>query len=101
MEAVRPRIYTKTFNGRNCNMQYGGSSGYSSERVSKTDMEEKKLLHKVVIVLFANKKYSRSFIKLRLNHWYHQLLFKGPFKEQPFWALSELTHAGSESSRIS
>ncbi len=49
-------------------MQYGGLSGYSSERVSKTDMEEKKLMHKVVIVFFANEKYSHSFIKLRLNH---------------------------------
>ncbi len=40
--------------------------------VSKTDKEENKLLNKVIIfVFFAHKKYSRSFIKLRLNHWCH------------------------------
>ncbi len=38
----------------------------------KTDMEEKKLLNKV---LFAHKKYSRSFITLHLNHWYHMDYF--------------------------
>ncbi len=38
----------------------------------KTDMEENKLLNKVIIfVFFAHKKYSHSFIKLRLNHWCH------------------------------
>ncbi len=38
----------------------------------ETDMKEKKLLNKVVIlVFFAYKKYSRSFIKLRLYHWCH------------------------------
>ncbi len=42
---------------------------YCHEQASKTDMEEKKLMNKVVIfVFFAHKKYSRSFIKLRLNH---------------------------------
>ncbi len=31
-----------------------------------------KLLNKVIIfVFFAHKKYSRSFVKLRLNHWCH------------------------------
>ncbi len=44
---------------------------YSRERMAKTDMEEIKLLNKVVIfVFFAYKKYSRSFIKLWLmNHY--------------------------------
>ncbi len=37
----------------------------------ETDKQEKKLLNKVAIfVFFAHKKYSRSFIKLRLNHWF-------------------------------
>ncbi len=50
----------------------GSISWYSRERVSKIDMEEKKLLNKVIIfVFFAHKKYSRSFIKLRLNHRCH------------------------------
>ncbi len=35
-----------------------------------------KLLNKVVIfVFFAHKKYSRSFVKLRLNHWCHMDYF--------------------------
>ncbi len=30
------------------------------------------MLNKVVIfVFFAHKKYSRNFVKLRLNHWFH------------------------------
>ncbi len=34
------------------------------------------LLNKVVIfVFFAHKKYSRSFVKLRLNHWCHMDYF--------------------------
>ncbi len=38
------------------------------ERTSKTDTEEKKLLNIVIIfVFFAQKKYSCSFIKWRLN----------------------------------
>ncbi len=43
------------------------------------------LLDKVVIfVFFAHKKYSRSFIKLRLNHWcFNDVL--------PFWALNVLS----------
>ncbi len=39
-------------------------------------MEENKLLNKVVIfVLFVQKKYSRSFIKLQLNPWCHMDYF--------------------------
>ncbi len=38
------------------------------KKVMETDSEEKKLLNKVFFFLCA-KKYSRSFIKLRLNHW--------------------------------
>ncbi len=41
-------------------------SWYSRERTSKTDTEEKKSFF-----LFAHKQYSCSFMKLRLNHWYH------------------------------
>ncbi len=52
------------------------SSWYSRERALKTDTEEKKLLNKVIIfVFFAHKKYSCSFIKLRLNHWCHMNYF--------------------------
>ncbi len=36
------------------------------------NVKEEILLNKVIIfVFFVHKKYSRSFIKLRLNHWYH------------------------------
>ncbi len=39
------------------------------ECASKTEMEEKKLLNKVIIfVFYAHKKYYHSFIILRLNH---------------------------------
>ncbi len=49
---------------------------FSREHVSKTDREEKKLLNKVIIlVFFAHKKYSRSFITLQLNHWCHMDYF--------------------------
>ncbi len=42
----------------------------------KTDMEEKKLLNKVIIfILIAYKKYSCSYIILRLNHWCHMDYF--------------------------
>ncbi len=48
---------------------------YSCERVS-TDTEEKKLLNKVIFfVFFTHKMYSRSFIKLKLNHWCHMDYF--------------------------
>ncbi len=30
--------------------------------------ERKKLLNKVIFVFFVHKKYSRSFVQLRLNH---------------------------------
>ncbi len=43
--------------------------------MSKSDTEEKKLLNKVIFVFFAFKKYSRSFIELRLNHWCHMDYF--------------------------
>ncbi len=49
---------------------------YSCECMSKSDKEEKELMKKVVIfVFFAHKMYSRSFIKLRLNHWCHMDYF--------------------------
>ncbi len=39
-------------------------------------MKEKKLLNKAVhFVVFAHKKYSRSFITLQLNHWCHMDYF--------------------------
>ncbi len=51
-------------------------SWFSRECVAKIDKEEKKLLNKVFIfVFFVHKKYSRSFIKLRLNHWCHMDYF--------------------------
>ncbi len=44
--------------------------------VVENDTEEKELLIKVVIfVFFVHKKYSRIFIKLRLNHWCHMGYF--------------------------
>ncbi len=44
--------------------------------VAETDTEEKKLFNKVIIfVFFAHKKYSRSFINLRLNHCGHMDYF--------------------------
>ncbi len=43
---------------------------------SKSDMEQKKLLNKVVIfVFFVHKKYSCFFITLRLNHWCRMVYF--------------------------
>ncbi len=43
---------------------------------SKTDTEEKKLLNKVIIlVFFVHKKYSRSFVKLWFNHRCHMDYF--------------------------
>ncbi len=52
------------------------ASWYSPELTLKIDEEEKKWLNKVIIfVFFAHKKYSRSFIKLRLNHWCHMDYF--------------------------
>ncbi len=52
---------------------------YSCEHLAKTDTEENKLLNTVFVQstveyslqFFVRKKYSRSFIKLRLNHWCH------------------------------
>ncbi len=40
--------------------------------MAETDMEEKKMLNKVVIFgFFAHKNYSHKFITLWLNHWCH------------------------------
>ncbi len=51
-------------------------SRYSHECASKTDMEEKKWLNKVIILVFyAHKKYYHSFVILRLNHWCHMDYF--------------------------
>ncbi len=55
---------------------------------AKTDAEEKKLLNKVFIfVFFVHKKYSRSFIKLQLNHWCHMDYFNDVYL-LPFWAFT-------------
>ncbi len=35
----------------------------------------RKVLNKVIFVLSAHKKFSRSFVKLRLNHWCHMHYF--------------------------
>ncbi len=73
------------------------------ERMSKTDTEEKKLMNKVILVFFAHKKYSCSFIKLRLNHWCHMDYFNDVLTT--FLGLERFSciavYAGSESSRIS
>ncbi len=51
-------------------------SNYHVQGSALTDTEEKKLLNKVVIfVFFLHKKYSPSFITLRLNHWCHMDYF--------------------------
>ncbi len=48
--------------------------------MSKTDTEEKKVLNEVItFVFFVHKKYSRRFIKLRLNHWCHMDSFNNVF----------------------
>ncbi len=73
------------------------SSWYSHERELKTDTEEKKLLNKVVIfVFFAHKNYSRSFIKLQLNHWCQLDYFNDGLEHGSCAAV----YAGSEISRI-
>ncbi len=68
------------------------------------DREEKKLLNNVIIfVVYAHKKYSQSFIKLRLNHWCHMDYFNNVFTN--FLGLESVNcvavYAGSESSGIS
>ncbi len=71
---------------------------------TKTDREDKTFLNNVVIFLFfAHKNYSRSFITLRLNHWYHIDYFKDLFTT--FLGLERgncvVVYAESESSQIS
>ncbi len=41
---------------------------YCRECASKSDVEKTKLCNKVIFIFFVLKKYSRSFIKLQLNH---------------------------------
>ncbi len=71
------------------------------ERASRSDTEEKKLLNKFIIfAFFAHKKYSRSFIKLWLNHWSHMDYFNDVLTT--FLGLEHCSCvAGSESSQIS
>ncbi len=80
------------------------ASWYSPELTLKIDEEEKKWLNKVIIfVFFAHKKYSRSFIKLRLNHWCHMDYFNDVLTT--FLGLECVScvavYGGSGSSRIS
>ncbi len=77
---------------------------YSRERASKTDTEEKHFLNKILIFVFsAHKKYSRSFIKLRLNYWCHMDYFNDILTT--FLGLEHVScvavYGASESSRIS
>ncbi len=70
----------------------------------KTDMEENTFLNKVIIfVFFAHKTYSRSYVKLRLNHWCHMDYLNNGLTT--FLGLECCTcvavYGGSESSRIS
>ncbi len=53
-------------------LRHTHASSHFCEQASKSDMGEKKLLNKV---FFVHKKYSRSFITLRLNHWCHMDYF--------------------------
>ncbi len=39
------------------------------------DAEEKNFNKVVIFVFFLYKKYSRSFVKLQLNHWWHMDYF--------------------------
>ncbi len=66
---------------------------YSCERAS-TDTEEKKLLNKVIIlVFFAHKKFLYSFIKLQLNNWCHMDYFKGLLHpKMKIWSLITYPH---------
>ncbi len=41
-------------------------------------------------LFFAHKKYSRSFVKLRLNHWCHRTILT--MSLLPFWALNVVVH---------
>ncbi len=60
---------------------------YSHEHTKKIDMEEKKLLNKVIMfVFFAHKKYSCIFITLLLKRWYHMTILL--MSLLPFWALN-------------
>ncbi len=77
---------------------------YCCERVANSDTEEKKLLNKVIIfVFFAHKKFSRSFITLRLDHWCHMDYFNNVLTT--FLGLERVScfavYAGSENCRIS
>ncbi len=81
---------------------------YAFTRVPRMRQEKKlhvtESLNKVVIfVFFAHKKYSRSFIKLRLNHWCPMDYFNDVLTT--FLGLERgscsAVYGGSESSRIS
>ncbi len=69
-----------------------------------SDTEENKLLNKVIFVFFTRKKYSRSFITLRLNHWCF-VDYLNDVLLTTFLGLehssSVAVYAGSERSRIS
>ncbi len=70
---------------------------------SKTGTEEKKLLNKVdIFVFFVHKKYSHSFIQLRLNHWCHMDYFNDVLTTflGPEHVSCIAVYAGSESSRF-
>ncbi len=59
------------------------ASWYCREYASKTDIEDKKLLNKVItFVLFAHKKYSHSLVKFKLKQSSHNMSLL------PFWALN-------------
>ncbi len=82
---------------------YTHASWFSCEHTTKNDTEEKTLLNKVVIfVFFAHKKYSRSFITLRLYHWCHMDYFNDVLTT--FLGLQRVSflavYGGSESSRF-
>ncbi len=74
-----------------------------ANKLQRIQEEENSFLNKVVIfVFFTHKKYSRSFIKLRLNHWCHMGYFNDVLTT--FLGLERVScvdvYAGSESSRI-
>ncbi len=88
-----------TLHWQQCNCYIQGPETYSSKDIVK-------IVHVTIFemfVFFAHKKYSRSFIKVRLNHWCHMEYFNDVLAN--FLGLECCSYiavfAGSESSWIS
>ncbi len=79
------------------------ASWYCRELASKTGKKINCWIKSLFFVVFAHKKYSHSFIKLRLNHWCDMDYFNNVLTN--FLGLKRVNcvavHGGSESSGIS